>query len=130
MKTLTILAVGAALLGAGSAVTPAAALPIAPVAIDTTDAATGNVLNVQYRRHYRGRYLGPRYGGYWGPRYRGYWGPRYYGGGGYYGGGYPYAGYRYGGYPYGGYPYAGYGGYRSYGPFFGFGIGPFRFGFY
>jgi len=106
------------MLVAAAVPTPAGALPVAPSAIAKADAAAGNVVDVQWRRGYRGYWGGYR-GRYWG--YRGYWGPRYYGGyyPRYYGGYYPYYGY--------GYPY-----YRPYIGGFGFGIGyrGFRFGFW
>jgi hypothetical protein len=98
MRTTTVagLAAAAALV-AISWSTAAGALPIEPSAISKANAATSNVVDVQWRRRHR----------YWGPRY-GYWGPR------------PYPYYSYG-YPYG--RYYGPSPYFSIGPRgFGFGV--------
>jgi hypothetical protein len=69
----------ATMLAAAAGATPAGALPIEPSAISKADIAANNVVDVQWRRHWRGRYYGyggPRYYGY-GPGYYGYGGPRY-----------------------------------------------------
>jgi hypothetical protein len=112
MRT-TILAglAAAAMLALAPACTPAQAMPAQPAAISQANEATSNVVDVYWRRGYRGRYWGYR-GRYWGPRYYGGYYPRY---GGYYGYGYPYYARPYiGGFGFG----------------FGFGYRGFRFGFW
>jgi hypothetical protein len=114
MRTTILTGLAAtAMLAAASGLTPAQAMPAQPSAISQANEATSNVVDVQWRRGYRGRYWGYR-GRYWGPRYYGGYYPRYYGGY------YPSYGY---GYPYYAGPYIG---------GFGFGIGfrGFRFGFW
>jgi len=115
------LAVAATLAVAG--MTSASALPVQPSAIAKGNVPTTDVLNVQWRRNWRGgRHWGPRFYGNraWGPRFYGSrsWAPRYYGN--------RYWGPRY----YGGYsPYSSYGYYRPFpAPFLSIGPGGFRFG--
>ena len=102
-KSLAGIAAAAALSVAAVPTTPANAAPIQNLA--GVAEHQSSVEQVQYRRYYNRRYVGPRYRyGYYGPRYR------------YYGGPYAYT------QPYPYYPRRYYGGpYVQFGPF-GFGV--------
>ena len=69
MRTIPAGLAAAAVFAAVAGSTPAGALPIANLGASQAHPATGDTVQVQWRRH-------RRWGGYWGPR--AYWGPRYY----------------------------------------------------
>src|SRR5262249_52122956 len=80
MKAIITGIAALAMAGGIASTEPAAALTVANIGVAQAAPSEGNVTQVQWRRHWRGRYWGgPRYYSY---GYRPYYHPRYYGYGG------------------------------------------------